>query len=301
MNARIPLLLALAVLAAAPASARSHRRRGAGEPPAPLHTAESVLRLPEPYRPSRGAASLPADFALGFGIQVGLPQDDVELLRLGLFGAEHHNVGGFDLNFTYGYASGEARALQIAPVNVVEGPLKGVQLGVVNVSGVLREAPSTGGQLGLLVNYADGMDGVQTALLVNRAGTGSGVQLAAGCNFSDRYRGVQFALVNLDGDEIRGAQIGFINVGAKDFTGLQLGAFNGSPEGSYHGWQVGALNTADTLSGVQLGLANLADSAEGWQVGLYNDARTLRGVQIGLLNRVAESDIPFLPFLRLSY
>ena len=301
MNARIPLLLALAALAAAPASARSHRRRASGEAPAPLYPAESILPSAKPYRPSRAAASLPVDFALGFGIQFGLPEDDVDLLRLGLFGAEHHNVGGLDLNLTYGYASGEARALQLAPVNVVEGPLTGVQFGVVNVSGVLRESPSTGAQLGLLVNYADGMDGVQTALLVNRAGTGSGVQLAAGCNFSDRYRGVQVALVNLDGDDVHGAQIGFVNVGAKEFSGLQLGAFNGSPEGSYRGWQAGLLNTADTLSGVQVGLVNLADSAEGWQVGLYNDARTLRGVQIGLLNRVVESDLPFLPFLRLSY
>lgn len=300
MKARLPLLLSLAVLAAAPASARSHRRNG-GEAPAPRYTAASVLTITEPYRPSRAAASLPADFALGFGIQFGLPEDDVDLFRLGLFGAEHHNVGGVDLNLTYGYASGEARAFQLAPVNVVEGPLTGVQLGIVNVTGVLRDAPSVGGQLGLLVNYADGMDGVQAALLVNRAGTGSGVQLAAGCNFSDRYRGLQLALVNLDGDDVHGAQIGLINVGAKVFSGLQFGAFNGTPDGSFDGWQVGLLNTADVLSGVQFGLVNLADRLDGWQIGLYNDARASRGVQIGLLNRVVEDPHPWLPFLRLSF
>ena len=256
---------------------------------------------PAPYAASRGEAVLPVALGLfGEGSQTGKPADDVSALRLGL-ASEHHNVGVFDWNLLYGYAGGAQRGLQLGGVNVVEGPLSGIQLGLlVNVCGVLENTPSAGAQAALLVNYADSLDGLQAGLAFNRNGTGSGLQLALVSNFSDRFRGIQLAAVNLDGDDVRGAQLGVVNAGAQFFSGQQLGLLNGCP-GEQHGLQLAILNTAGTVHGVQFGLFNLATGSRGWQIGLYNDLQHASGVQIGLLNWASDADYPLLPFFRASF
>ena len=211
------------------------------------------------------------------------------------------NVGVLDLSLLYGHTGGRQRGLQLGAVNVAEGPLEGVQIGLLaSVSGVLAQSPSTGAQAALAANYSDSLDGLQLALAFNRAGAGSGLQLAAGVNSSDRFRGIQVAAVNIDGKEIRGAQIGAINAGAETFSGLQFGAINGC-SGTFSGLQAGLLNTATTLDGVQFGLFNLASTSRGWQIGLYNDARHAQGVQIGLANWSSDADLPLLPLVRASF
>lgn len=290
MNARHLLLpLAFATLAA----------RGAGSDPAEAALARWVDR-PEPYVRTEGKTVHPVALGVFGGAQTGAPEDDVAGLRLGL-ATEHHNVGVFDLNLLYGYSGGFQRGFQLGSVNVVEGPLSGMQLGIlVSVCGVLENSPSTGAQASLLVNYADGLDGVQLGLAFNRNGVGSGLQLGLVANFSDRFRGVQLAAINMDGDDIRGAQLGLINAGAKEFRGLQLGAINGCA-GEQHGLQVGLLNTAGAMNGVQFGLINMATTSRGWQIGLYNDVQHAAGVQIGLANWASDAEFPLLPFFRSSF
>ena len=264
MNARHLLLpLAFATLAA----------RGAGSDPAEAALARWVDR-PEPYVRTEGKTVHPVALGVFGGAQTGAPEDDVAGLRLGL-ATEHHNVGVFDLNLLYGYSGGFQRGFQLGSVNVVEGPLSGMQLGIlVSVCGVLENSPSTGAQASLLVNYADGLDGVQLGLAFNRNGVGS--------------------------DDIRGAQLGLINAGAKEFRGLQLGAVNGCA-GEQHGLQIGLLNTAGAMNGVQFGLVNMATTSRGWQIGLYNDVQHAAGVQIGLANWATDADLPLLPFFRASF
>ncbi len=292
MNARIRLL---AVLAAATAFAR-----GAGPDPAETAIARWIEQ-PSPYVYSRGAVSHPVALGLfGAAAETGSPEDDVAGLRLGLV-SDHHNVGVLDLNLLYGHAGGCENGFQFGGVNVVDGPVSGIQLGLlVNVSGVLEPSPSAGAQASLLVNYADGLDGVQLGLAFNRNGTGSGLQLGAIANFSDRFRGIQFGAINMDGDDIRGAQLGLINAGAKEFAGLQLGALNGCA-GDQHGVQIGLLNTAGTAHGLQFGLVNMATASAGWQIGVYNDVQHAAGVQIGLLNWASDAEYPLLPLLRVSF
>ena len=253
------------------------------------------------YEPGLGEGTLPVVLALWPGVQFGYEQDDVSLLRFGLLGSRNHTVALLDFNLFYGRATGAERALQFGAVNVADGPLAGVQFGLLNVSGILEGSKSSGLQIGFLGNYSESLAGGQAGFLMNRAQSGAGVQLAAVCNFADRFRGVQAAVVNLDGDEIRGVQLGVANAGAKDFAGIQLGLVNaGGPR--FRGAQVAAVNTLGALDGgFQLGAVNLAGDVAGWQIGVYNSAATLRGVQIGLLNVVESADLPVLPLRRVSF
>ena len=291
MNAR-RVLLALSAGAALSA-------RAAGADPAEAVIARWIEQ-PEPYSYSEGRTVHPVAFGLFGDRQTGVREDDVAGLRLGLL-SRHHNVGFLDFNLLCGRSEGRQRGFQLGAVNAVDGPLGGIQVGLLtSVCGVLENSPSTGAQISLLVNYADGLDGVQLGPAFNRNGKGSGLQISVVANFSDRFRGVQLAAVNLDGDDVRGIQLGFINAGAKEFHGLQLGAINGCP-GEQHGLQFALLNTAGTLEGLQLGLFNLATTSRGWQIGLYNDVKHAAGVQIGLANWATDADWPLLPFFRVSF
>ena len=273
--------------------------------PARADAAEDALRrwvaVPERYADRDADASLPVALGLfGGACQTGLVEDDVTALRFGL-ASHHHNVGVLDFNLAYARSDGRQRGVQFGGVNVVEGPLRGVQLGWLgNGAGVLEGTASVGAQIALLGNYADSLRGAQAGLLFNRNCTGTGLQLALLCNFSDTFRGLQIGGVNLDGEDVRGVQFGVLNAGAKRFSGLQIGALNGC-RGEAHGLQLSLFNSASDLHGVQLGLFNLATESNGWQIGLYNDARVCRGVQIGLLNYASDGDLPLLPFFRAAF
>ena len=275
--ALLALLAVLSASAAAPVPERFDRPASESFAPRAAHRHAAAA--------STGAAAVV--LAVWPGVQTASEKEDCLLLRLGLIGSLNNDVSGLDLNLFYGGASGAERALQLGAVNIVYGPLTGVQFGLLNVSGVLQRpnSGSAGFQIGLLGNYSDGLRGAQAGFLLNRVQTGAGVQLAA---------------VNLEADEFRGAQLGVANAGAKDFAGLQIGLVNAGGA-RFHGVQVAAANTVGTLDGgLQFGLANFARDAQGWQIGLYNDARTLRGVQVGLLNVVHSADLPFFPFVRVA-
>ena len=220
MHARNAFLALVLVAAAA---------RGAGADPAESAIARWIDQ-PAPYADSAGKSSHPVAFGLfGGAAETGSPADDVSVLRLGL-ASDHHNVGVLDLNLFYGHAGGRERGLQFGAVNVVEGPLSGVQLGLlVSVCGVLENSPSTGAQAALLVNYADELDGVQFGLAFNRRGEGAGLQVGL-LNTAGAMNGVQFGLVNM--------------------------------ATTSRGWQIGLYNDVQHAAGVQIGLANWASDAE---------------------------------------
>lgn len=293
---------AAALALAAPAA------RGAA--PAVLGDLAQYFEPEKPYRAESGADRLAVALGLFPPLQLGGDGTDVSLLRLGLV-SRHHNVSGADFSLLFGRARGAFSGVQFSGLNVVEGPARGIQLGVLaNVAGTIPESRSAGVQLALFANWADAFDGIQLAFGFNRDGDGGFAQIAAICNSFEDFSGVQVSAVNLRGKAFRGVQLGALNGGADSFSGLQLGLMANSavPLGSleHHarmdGWQVAPLvNAADEIAGGQVSLVNLAADVHGVQIGLYNQARRLRGVQIGLLNHCDASDIPFLPLCRAAF
>lgn len=51
----------------------------------------------------------------------------------------------------------------------------------------------------------------------------------------------------------------------------------------------------------QLGIVNVADEVRGLQLGLVNKACILRGVQIGLINLVSDNALPFCPIVNIGF
>ena len=137
--------------------------------------------------------------------------------------------------------------------------------------------------------------------------------------------GLQAGLSNVSLDALYGIQTaGFANVAGGDTPsyGLQAaGLVNRA--GDFYGAQVGCLNAADYVAGLQVGLANVGfdrrgpksgdvhgvqvgvvnacNSGAGLQVGLWNNARTFAGVQIGLVNVIEDHDLPFLPIVNAGF
>lgn len=99
-----------------------------------------------------------------------------------------------------------------------------------------------------------------------------------------------------------GLQSNAINIIDGDGLGLQGNWIVGFVKGEYDGLQVGAVNYADTMQGLQIGaLYNGANYMQGLQIGLINTARTMIGVQIGLVNVVQDNDVPFMPIVNCAF
>ena len=137
--------------------------------------------------------------------------------------------------------------------------------------------------------------------------------------------GLQAGLSNVSLDALYGIQTaGFANVagGETPSYGLQAaGLVNRA--GDFYGAQVGCLNAADYVAGLQVGVANMGfdrsgpkagdvhgvqvgvvnacNSGAGLQVGLWNNARTFAGVQIGLVNVIEDHDLPFMPIVNAGF
>ena len=118
--------------------------------------------------------------------QVPFRDFDVGGLRISAIYGECHDFDGLDLGFV-GRATGHANGLQSCAVNIVDGDgmglqgnwivgfvkgeYKGLQIGGVNYAEKMR-----GGQIGLLYNGADHVEGCQIGL-INTTRTMIGVQI----------------------------------------------------------------------------------------------------------------------------
>lgn len=99
-----------------------------------------------------------------------------------------------------------------------------------------------------------------------------------------------------------GLQANAINIIDGDGVGLQGNWLVGFVKGEYDGLQVGTVNYAKTIQGLQIGaLYNGADYMQGVQIGLINMSRTMIGVQIGLVNVIQDNDAPFLPIINCEF
>jgi len=256
-------------------------------------------------------------FVLAFGLSLFDTHNGVGL-GLGAQWADE-SLNGVHLSLVQHDASA-MRGLQIAGLLNTGGRSEGLQ--IAGLANLIREG--AGVQLSLLMNsnqilmpprtdhYADYYErfdanefaGVQIAPFGNVASCLEGVQIAGLINKSDGYHadGLQLALGMNVSRRMRGVQAAMWgNKSTERLSGVQLGLFN-LAEGELHGVQIGAMNvTAETLRGVQAGLLNYARDARGLQFGAVNLARHLEGVQIGLLNYTEDAAVPCLPILNARF
>ena len=99
-----------------------------------------------------------------------------------------------------------------------------------------------------------------------------------------------------------GLQSSAINIVDGDGLGLQANWLVGFVKGEYDGLQVGGVNYAQKMQGLQIGLLyNGSEYIQGVQIGLINVTREMIGVQIGLVNVVQQNDVPFLPIFNCAF
>jgi hypothetical protein len=139
-----------------------------------------------------------------------------------------------------------------------------------------------------------------------------GLGVAGGVGWVDgTVEGVQVSgVANVAGGEVRGLQATFGgNLAFGDGHGAQLAAILNISQGSFTGLQVSAtanrvdarlrglqaalgVNSAAEVSGLQVGLFNLAGNVSGAQVGLINVGGEVKGVQLGVFNVADDVTVP---------
>ncbi len=162
--------------------------------------------------------------------------------------------------------------------------------------------------------------GIQVAGLFNyvQHDLGFGAQLAVGRNQNESGIGLQLALVNEAAIEFIGLQVGLCNwgesrlgkqlesslagIGPQSIVDMGHQLFHCQGVGDMRGLQVGLVNKAADLYGIQCGFIwNDATNARGLQLGLINIADTMTGLQIGLVNIINDSRVPFLPIINAHF
>lgn len=168
-------------------------------------------------------------------------------------------VRAFELGSVLNIDNGDVRYVQIAGMaNVVTGHSKGAQVaGILNLNGKSVQGAQIAG-IGNISSKAT--TGAQLSGIFNSSGKRvSGVQLSGIYNRTPSLKGVQTT--------------GIVNV-ADTLKGVQLAGI-ANISGQMHGLQVsGVLNQASNVTGVQVGLVNVADSSSGVSIGLFNYVKT---------------------------
>ena len=145
--------------------------------------------------PAAARAQAPIQIAFFPPAQL-VPEDQaVSGFRLSVYG-RNAAMSGLDLGLVT-HTTGNASALQVAVVTVVEGDFLGVQLGW--------------GLGGALANITLGhMQGFQLGLY-NGAGSAEGMQWGLVNNTEGRMQGFQLSLVNI-AEDFYGVQVGLVNI-----------------------------------------------------------------------------------------
>ena len=190
------------------------------------------------------------------------------------------------------------RGIQVAGLaNILMGTgVKGIQ-----VAGLFNSGGGSGVQVAGLYN-AGMNDEVQIALFNAHDKEGYVLQLGI-MNFSDTVKGIQCCGIFNTADSISGVQIGLVNRTTsplKDYD-PKIRAMARDPGSSMTGMQLGMVNLADSMTGVQFGMVNRSIAVRGLQVGIVNIANQLHGIQIGVLNINKRGPMPFLPVINMQF
>jgi len=110
--------------------------------------------------------------------------------------------------------------------------------------------------------------------------------------------GLDYGLVNVVRQDVAGIQVGIYNSASAargiqiaawfnmtdSMSGVQLGVANTASSTTMHGVQNGIVNYAKDMSGLQNGLVNITKELNGVKIGLVNVDTKMNGLQIGIVN-----------------
>jgi len=251
-------------LAALLKKARPAAARAPAPPPAVAVSAEA----PPELRPcTSGSSWIPAgaDFVPFVGTSTAFGIRRTRAFALNVIGGVGEGIVGAELGSVFNVATRSVCGVQLGGVaNVVAGPLVGAQIaGVFNLAsqveglqiGVIDVArgPVRGAQIGA-VEIADGVTGLQIGAVSLSVGRVEGGQIGAVNVAARGFRGLQLGATNFAGASSEGLQLGAINV-AGDLSGVQLGLVNVAA-GEVKGAQVGLVNVAKKSS-LSIGLVTV--------------------------------------------
>jgi len=186
---------------------------------------------------------------------------------LGLFGTESEN---YIFNFAFSLLTGAVGGIEgiqwAGLYNQVSGRVNGVQwAGLINLTQEIQGAQWAG-----ICNFTHDVRGIQWAGIMNQSNNVSGAQWAGVLNVANNVEGMQWSGVYGVADTLKGLQWSGIASEAKVVQGMQWG---------------GIISRADQVRGLQMGLINSTRSLSGVQIGLVNRADTTHsGLSIGLIN-----------------
>lgn len=202
-------------------------------------------------------------------------------ISLGLFGAMSGAVRGAEASGFVNLDDHSVCGLQLTSIaNLVNGPVEGVQLGMVN----LANGRVDGVQFSLIAGARGSLHGVQTGTVAIAGGDITGAQFGVVNVGYASVTGAQFGVASYAGKGIRGAQFGIASIDAGPLTGAQFG-IGTLAAGGVSGAQLGIANVSvGDIRGVQLGVANVTTGRlHGTMIGVFNTAANA-DVAIGLLN-----------------
>lgn len=176
-------------------------------------------------------------------------------LSLNLVGGVINSLHGFEVGGVFNMERNSGSGFQIGgAVNIVGENFKGFQIGGATNLVLGR---FDGLQIGGATNHTGDFDGVQLAGAVNTSRDLEGWQVSGGTNHARDVKGVQLSSIintsrNFDGWQVTSV----VNYNRSHFKGIQLSSF----------W-----NQTDTLSGLQVGIINVAKKVEsGVPIGFVN-------------------------------
>lgn len=223
----------------------------------------TLLALSVPWSPAWAGGTTPLQLSLWKPMQLFPSHWDVTGFRLGGFYSRNRRVTGLDLGL----------------FNKADSYSGGLQLGLFNY---VSELP---------VSFGDvwGSLPLERSYLRNGHARFTGLQVGLLGNHADELKGVQFGLHNTT-VSMKGFQVGGLVNECHRGTGGQVGV-------SLVNW------VRDEFHGAQaLGLVNVCrGELRGFQLGLVNYARRLHGVQVGLANMIKEGPVGFLPLVNASF
>lgn len=199
-------------------------------------------------------------------------------------------VNGAEFGGMLNLVRGDVQGAQIAGIaNLVKGKMEGAQVaGLLNI----QQEEMEGAQIAGFANLSGSTrsEALQVAGFMNGLnGDLNGSQMAGFLNLNKgSLHGLQISgFMNQCGGPVDGAQIaGFLNLNQGNLQGPQVAGFLNISSGSAIGTQVaGFMNQSRNLRGVQVaGFLNRAKNVHGSQIGVINLADSISGVQFGLFN-----------------
>ena len=127
----------------------------------------------------------------------------------------------------------------------------------------------------------------------------SGLKINLPYGSNQNVAGIDIGFVSIN-DNVAALQLNWLNVSNDSFSGIQFGIVNLS--GASAGLSFSFFNSTESISkGVDLAFINTALEHRGVQIGLINYTEFLTGVQLGLVNIATKSTLPFFPFINFCF